>query len=165
MEKSYLSINKINLNLNERKVLKLISGKRTISLKDIQRFLGGAAVSANVLLNLEEHEFVSKEKNSEKYKVNITKEEYEKYFYEDDDFLETEFDELFHEAAKCAFENGKISNSMIMSRFSVGMVRANRILDQLEDAGVIENNYGNAARKVIMTKQEYEKIFGKKIDE
>lgn len=165
MEKSYLSINKINLSLNERKVLKLISGKNTISLKDIQRFLGGAAVSANVLLNLEEHEFVSKEKNSEKYKVNITKEEYEKYFYEDDDFLETEFDELFHEAAKVAFEKGKVSRSTIMSRFSVGMVRANRILDQLEEAGVIDNNVGNTARKVVMTKEEYERKFGKKIDE
>lgn len=161
MEKNYLSIKKVNLDLNERKALFLISSKNTISLKALQKFFGGYAISANVLSKLCEHGFISEVKE-DKYKVNITKEEYDKYFKEDVEYF-GEVDELFHECAEFALENGKVSTNSIMKRFSVGIARANLILDQLEDKGIIENGVGEKPRKVIMTKEEYERFF-KKID-
>ncbi len=161
MEKNYLSIKKVNLDLNERKALFLISSKKTISLKELQKFFCGYAISANVLSKLCEHGFISEVKE-DKYKVNITKEEYDKYFKEDVEYF-GEVDELFHECAEFALENGKVSINSIMKRFSVGIARANLLLDQLEDKGIIENGVGEKTRKVIMTKEEYERFF-KKID-
>lgn len=160
MEKNYLSIKKENLNLNERKALSVISSKKTTSLKALQKIFGGYAISANVLLNLYEHGFIS-ETEEGKYKVNITKEEYEKYFKEDVECFD-KGDELFHECAKFALENGKVSRKAVMNRFSVGIARADRLLDQLEDKGIIENGIGDKQRKVIMTKEEYEQFFEKK---
>lgn len=162
MEKTYLSIKKGNLDPNERKALFLISSKKTISLKVLQKFFGGYAISANILSKLCEHGFISETKEEDKYKVNITKEEYDKYFKEDVECFD-EVDELFHECAEFALENGKISRNVIMKRFSVGIARADRLLDQLEDKGIIENGVGEKPRKVIMTKEEYEQFF-KKID-
>ena len=161
MEKNYLSIKKENLDLNERKALCLISSKKTTSIKDLQKIFGGYAISANVLSKLCEHGFISEVKE-DKYKVNITKEEYDKYFKEDVEYFD-EVDELFHECAEFALENGKVSINSIMKRFSVGIARANLLLDQLEDKGIIENGVGEKPRKVIMTKEEYERFF-KKID-
>lgn len=162
MEKNYLSIKKENLDLNERKALCLISSKKTTSIKDLQKIFGGYAISANVLSKFCDDGFISGAKEDGKYNVNITKEEYDKYFKEDVEYFD-EVDELFHECAKFALENGKVSLNAIMKRFSVGIARANFLLDQLEDKGIIENGVGEKPRKVIMTKEEYEQFF-KKID-
>lgn len=59
-----------------------------------------------------------------------------------------ERDELFEEVVKYVAQVGKGSSSSIQRRFSVGYNRAARILDQLEDAGLVGEAQGSKPREV-----------------
>ena len=59
-----------------------------------------------------------------------------------------EKDELFDEVVKYVVQVGKGSSSSIQRRFSVGYNRAARILDQLEEAGLVGEAAGSKPREV-----------------
>lgn len=63
-------------------------------------------------------------------------------------------DEKFEEAAKIVIENGVGSASLIQRRLEVGYTRAARLLDQLEEAGIISHAEGNKPRTVIVSSFE-----------
>lgn len=48
-----------------------------------------------------------------------------------------EFDTLLDAAARIAVENGKISTAMIQRELAIGFNRSGRIINQLEQAGII----------------------------
>ena len=58
-------------------------------------------------------------------------------------------DPLFEEAKRVALASGKISASLLQRRLRVGYARAARLLDMLEEAGVIGPAEGNKPREVI----------------
>jgi len=58
-------------------------------------------------------------------------------------------DEKFDEAAQLVISSGKASASLLQRRMGLGYARAARILDQLEDAGIISPAEGNKPREVI----------------
>ena len=68
-------------------------------------------------------------------------------------------DVLFEEAARFIIEKDKGSTSMLQRMFKVGFNRAARIIDQLEEAGVIGAEEGTKPRKVLMTMEEFEQIY------
>ena len=45
---------------------------------------------------------------------------------------------------------------MLQRVFKIGFNRAARIMDQLEEAGIVGPEEGTKPRKVLMTKEEYE---------
>jgi len=53
-------------------------------------------------------------------------------------------------------EKDKASTSMLQRVFRVGFNRAARIMDQLNEAGVIGDEEGTKPRKVLMTMEEFE---------
>jgi len=55
-------------------------------------------------------------------------------------------------------ELGYASTSLIQRKFKVGYTRAARMLDQMEERGVVGPPEGSRARKVLVTKQEAEKL-------
>ncbi len=59
-----------------------------------------------------------------------------------------EKDDLFDEVVKYVVQMGKGSSSSIQRRFSVGYNRAARILDQLEEAGLVGEAQGSKPREV-----------------
>ncbi len=59
-------------------------------------------------------------------------------------------DALFEEAKKIVTESGKASASLLQRRLRVGYSRAARLLDMLEDYGVIGAQDGNKPREIIM---------------
>ncbi len=59
-------------------------------------------------------------------------------------------DEKFEEAAYLCISEGKGSASLLQRRLEVGYARAARILDQLEQAGVLAHAEGNKPREVIV---------------
>lgn len=70
-------------------------------------------------------------------------------------------DELFEQAARLVIENGVGSASLIQRRLEVGYARAARMLDQLEQAGIISAPEGNKPRTVIVNSfEEYTKNKG-----
>ncbi len=47
---------------------------------------------------------------------------------------------------------------MLQRMFKIGFNRAARIIDQLEQAGVVGSDEGTKPRKVLMTLEEFEQI-------
>ena len=65
-------------------------------------------------------------------------------------------DIYFAEAGKFIIEKEKGSIGMLQRMFKVGFNRAARIMDQLEEAGVVGPEEGTKPRKVLMSMEEFE---------
>lgn len=66
-----------------------------------------------------------------------------------DDFLmDGERDDLFDEAARVIVQNQMGSTSLIQRRLKLGYNRAGRLMDQLQEAGIVGDNLGTKAREV-----------------
>lgn len=66
------------------------------------------------------------------------------------------YDDYFVEAGKFVIEKDKGSIGMLQRMFRVGFNRAARIMDQLEEAGVVGAEEGTKARRVLMSMEEFE---------
>ena len=71
-------------------------------------------------------------------------------------------DEYFADAARFVVEKGKASTSMMQRMFKIGFNRAGRMMDQLEEAGVVGAEEGTKPRKVLMSIEEVEALLGQK---
>lgn len=67
---------------------------------------------------------------------------------------EDDQDQLFHEAKDAILESGKASASYLQRRLRVGYARAARLLDELEQAGIIGPGDGAKPRDILVTKDE-----------
>ena len=67
-------------------------------------------------------------------------------------------DELLTDAIKLAVDMGQISASMIQRKFKVGYARAGRIVDQMEERGIISGSKGSKPRDVLISKEEWEEM-------
>ncbi len=65
-------------------------------------------------------------------------------------------DELFEEAKELIINSGKASASYLQRRLAVGYARAARLLDLLEEAGIIGPSNGAKPREIMVTKEQYE---------
>ncbi|MBT6334576.1 MAG: DNA translocase FtsK, partial [Candidatus Magasanikbacteria bacterium] len=63
----------------------------------------------------------------------------------------TDQDSLFHDAKKVVIEAGKASASFLQRRLRVGYARAARIMDELEEAGIISEANGAKPRDILVT--------------
>lgn len=73
---------------------------------------------------------------------------------------QTEDDPLLAEAARLFIESGQASISLLQRRMRIGYNRAARIIDQLEEKGIVGGYEGSKPRAIKMTWQDYEKTFG-----
>ncbi len=76
--------------------------------------------------------------------------------------LETEecddTDPFLNEAIEVVIEMGQASASAIQRKFKVGYARAGRIIDQMEERGIISGYQGSKPREVLMTKERWEEL-------
>lgn len=72
-------------------------------------------------------------------------------------------DELFEAAKELIVKAGKASTSMLQRRLSIGYGRAAKILDMLEEAGVIGPSNGAKPREVLISQEQYEAMGGGEI--
>jgi S-DNA-T family DNA segregation ATPase FtsK/SpoIIIE len=73
---------------------------------------------------------------------------------------QTDDDPLLAEAARLFIESGQASISLLQRRMRIGYNRAARIIDQLEEKGIVGGYEGSKPRAIKMTWQDYEKTFG-----
>lgn len=66
-----------------------------------------------------------------------------------------ERDVYFADAAKLLIDKDKASVSMLQRYFKIGFNRAARIMDQLEEAGVVGPEEGTKPRKILMSPEEF----------
>lgn len=71
-----------------------------------------------------------------------------------------DWDDLFRAAAEVCIQNGGGSTSLLQRRLSIGYGRAARIVDQLQDAGVLGPSDGAKGREVLMGLDELEAFLG-----
>lgn len=86
-------------------------------------------------------------------KTNCTDKEIDEGIMDDD-----ETDPLLNEAIQTVIETGQASTSFIQRRFKVGYARAGRIIDQMEERGIISGYQGSKPREVLMTKERWEEL-------
>lgn len=63
-------------------------------------------------------------------------------------------DELLNEVINVVVEYGQASTSFIQRKFRIGFNRASRIMDQLEERGIISEKDGSRPRQVLITRQQ-----------
>ncbi|MFR3919764.1 MAG: DNA translocase FtsK [Clostridia bacterium] len=86
-------------------------------------------------------------------KANSTDKEIEEGSLDDD-----ETDPLLAEAIEVVIETGQASTSFIQRKFKVGYARAGRIIDQMEERGVISGYQGSKPREVLMNKERWQEL-------
>lgn len=69
-----------------------------------------------------------------------------------------ERDELFQQAGRFLIEANKGSIGSLQRKFRIGFNRAARIVDQLEEAGVLGPEEGTKPRQILMTIEEFESL-------
>lgn len=68
-------------------------------------------------------------------------------------------DELLEDAVKLVLDMGQASSSMLQRRFRIGYTRAARLVDTMEEMGIVGQAVGSKPREVIMSRQEVEERF------
>jgi S-DNA-T family DNA segregation ATPase FtsK/SpoIIIE len=68
------------------------------------------------------------------------------------------FDDMLPAAADMILESGQASTSMIQSRLRLGFARARRIIDQLEQIGLLGPNEGSKPRQILLTRDQWREM-------
>ncbi|MCI9156860.1 MAG: DNA translocase FtsK, partial [Lawsonibacter sp.] len=68
------------------------------------------------------------------------------------------FDELIDAAAEVVVETGQASVSMLQRRLKLGYARAARLVDQLEEKGIVGPFEGSKPRQLLITKEQWQEL-------
>ena len=116
-----------------------ISDKDVEKIVDFIKSNGTATYSDDILASIE--------------KANSNEKELKEVGEEDDDT-----DPFLDEAIETVIETGQASTSFIQRRFKVGYARAGRIIDQMEERGIISGYQGSKPREVLMSKERWQEL-------
>ena len=72
-----------------------------------------------------------------------------------EDAVEDDGDPMLNEAIECVIDAGQASTSLLQRKLRLGYARAARIVDQMEERGVVGPYEGSKPRQVLMTKEQY----------
>lgn len=64
-------------------------------------------------------------------------------------------DEMMEEAIKLVVENGQASTSLLQRRLRLGYARAGRLIDEMEQMGIVGPHVGSKSREVLMSYQQW----------
>ena len=67
-------------------------------------------------------------------------------------------DELLAEAIEFVVNNGQASSSMLQRKFKIGFNRAARMIDSMEERGIVGQNEGSRPRKVLISKEQLDEM-------
>jgi len=80
---------------------------------------------------------------------------------ESGDFGNEDADPFWEEAVRFVVERGQASTSMLQRRFSIGFQRASRLLDTMEERGIVGQRDGPRPREVLVGLADVDSLFGK----
>jgi S-DNA-T family DNA segregation ATPase FtsK/SpoIIIE len=67
-------------------------------------------------------------------------------------------DDLFDEAVRFVVQSGQASTSMLQRRFRIGFSRAGRLVDMMEQDGIVSPADGSKPREILVAKDYYETV-------
>ena len=115
-----------------------ISDKDVEKIVDFIKSNGTATYSEDILESIE--------------KANSNEKEVKEFDEESDE------DPFLAEAIETVIETQQASTSFIQRRFKVGYARAGRIIDQMEERGIISGYQGSKPREVLMSKERWQEL-------
>ena len=65
-------------------------------------------------------------------------------------------DPVFEEAVDIVLEQGGASTSMLQRKLRIAYSRAARLIDEMEDVGIIGPAEGSRPRRILITKQQWD---------
>ncbi len=68
-------------------------------------------------------------------------------------------DQFFEQAVRLVVNNGQASTSMLQRRFRIGYTRAARIVEMMEEKGIVGPLNGAKPREILVSKDEVEQMF------
>ena len=74
-------------------------------------------------------------------------------------------DPMIPDAVKCVVESGQDSTSLLQRRLHVGYARAGRLIDEMEQMGIVGPHEGSKPRQVMITYQQWLEMNMQKPDE
>lgn len=77
-----------------------------------------------------------------------------------DDIESEDEDELFEPAVRLVVMNGHASTSLLQRRFKIGYTRAARLIDMMEQRGIVGPLDGAKPREILISRDEMERMFG-----
>ncbi len=84
---------------------------------------------------------------------------------EDGEEGDDEYDPMLKPAIELAVESGKISTSLIQRRLSLGYGRSAKLIDRMENMGIVSPPEGQKPRSVLITRQQYmEMVLNKELE-
>ncbi|MGN1003554.1 MAG: DNA translocase FtsK [Oscillospiraceae bacterium] len=72
--------------------------------------------------------------------------------------VDDEYDELLPAAIEVVLEQGQASVSMLQRRLKLGYSRAARLVDQMEEKGIVGPFEGSKARQILITKEQWQEM-------
>jgi len=69
-----------------------------------------------------------------------------------------ELDVMFSQCVEFCIDSGEASASKLQRRFKLGFSRASRIIDQMEERGIVGPKDGSKPRQVLITKDQYQEM-------
>jgi S-DNA-T family DNA segregation ATPase FtsK/SpoIIIE len=103
--------------------------------------------------------------DSEIQNVNeyITRQRSNEFFFDQENMVKkvassSDSDDLLTEVARYVVMMGKASINKISTEFNIGFNRAQKIVEMLEEMGIVSENVGSKARSVLVTELELEEI-------
>ena len=73
----------------------------------------------------------------------------------DNDEISDESDPLIKKAIECVVEHGQASTSLLQRKIKVGYARAARLIDEMEERGIVGEYEGSKPRKVLITRDQW----------
>ena len=123
----------------------LISDQEVASVVEFVKRSGTAQYDDAVMSEIEQHA-AEKEKGSKGVGGSAPEE------------AEGEYDELIDAAAEVIIETGQASVSMLQRRLKLGYARAARLVDQLEEKGIVGPFEGSKPRQLLITKEQWQEM-------
>lgn len=127
----------------------LIDDEEVASVVEYVKQSGNTAYDEAVLLEIEQHA----EEQGKGSKLSSS-----------DSFSDdaSEYDELFSDAVEIVLEMGQASVSMLQRRLKLGYSRAARLVDQMEDRGIVGPFEGSKPRQLLLSRDQWDELQGRK---
>lgn len=95
---------------------------------------------------------------------HVRQEEKPNYLFEQEELLkkaqiEDEEDEIFFEACEFVIDQGGASTSLLQRNFRIGYNRAARLIEMMEQQGIISEAKGSKPRDILITKNDLEAVY------
>lgn len=129
----------------------LIDDQEVSSVVEFIKKNGSASYDEDVLQEIEQH-VEEQEKGGKSSSLSSPGSE------------EDQYDELFPDAVEIVLDLGQASVSMLQRRLKLGYTRAARLIDQMEDRGIVGPFEGSKPRQLLITRDQWNAIQDRKYD-